>query len=425
MTKVAYPPQPNANGDRCAGKIAFVLLSLIAVSLVVAAWSLLARRFERWRVTAPMFLVLAGIAVGFLTRDVLAESLNTEAAQHIAEVILAVLLFIDATDIRGGLFGSQPRAAVRVLFIAMPLSLALSVALGLWLLPGLGWAVLLVIACVVVPTDFAPAASILRDQRVPERVRNVLNVEAGYNDGIVSPVFIFALALAADGSRAVTPMEALGSAVPQAIKAILVGVAVGAALALLTNAAERRGEMTHQSKRLILVAAPILAYGLSLAVHGNGFVSAFVCGIAFNVVRRSEALGAELELLDDIGFLLSAVMWFVFGASAVLALSFGVSWAMVLFCLLALTVVRMLPVLVAMIGSRFSWPDRLLVGWLGPRGTTSIVFGLLAFNVLTGDDERAVLLTMVIAVLGSVVVHGVGAPAAARAYRGSQTRLAA
>jgi NhaP-type Na+/H+ or K+/H+ antiporter len=425
MTKVAYPPRPNANGDRCAGKIAFVLLSLIAVSLVVAAWSLLARRFERWRVTAPMFLVLAGIAVGFLTRDVLAESLNTEAAQHIAEVILAVLLFIDATDIRGGLFGSQPRAAVRVLFIAMPLSLALSVALGLWLLPGLGWAVLLVIACVVVPTDFAPAASILRDQRVPERVRNVLNVEAGYNDGIVSPVFIFALALAADGSRAVTPMEALGSAVPQAIKAILVGVAVGAALALLTNAAERRGEMTDQSKRLILVAAPILAYGLSLAVHGNGFVSAFVCGIAFNVVRRSEALGAELELLDDIGFLLSAVMWFVFGASAVLALSFGVSWAMVLFCLLALTVVRMLPVLVAMIGSRFSWPDRLLVGWLGPRGTTSIVFGLLAFNVLTGDDERAVLLTMVIAVLGSVVVHGVGAPAAARAYRGSQTRLAA
>jgi NhaP-type Na+/H+ or K+/H+ antiporter len=402
-----------------------VLLSLIAVSLVVAAWSLLARRFERWRVTAPMFLVLAGIAVGFLTRDVLAESLNTEATQHIAEVILAVLLFIDATDIRGGLFGSQPRAAVRVLFIAMPLSLALSVALGLWLLPGLGWAVLLVIACVVVPTDFAPAASILRDQRVPERVRNVLNVEAGYNDGIVSPVFIFALALAADGSRAVTPMEALGSAVPQAIKAILVGVAVGAALALLTNAAERRGEMTDQSKRLILVAAPILAYGLSLAVHGNGFVSAFVCGIAFNVVRRSEALGAELELLDDIGFLLSAVMWFVFGASAVLALSFGVSWAMVLFCRLALTVVRMLPVLVAMIGSRFSWPDRLLVGWLGPRGTTSIVFGLLAFNVLTGDDERAVLLTMVIAVLGSVVVHGVGAPAAARAYRGSQTRLAA
>jgi NhaP-type Na+/H+ or K+/H+ antiporter len=401
-----------------------VLASVIAVALVLVAWSLLARRLERWRVTAPMFLVLAGIAVGLCTQDVLVESLNTDAAQRAAEIILAVLLFVDATDIRGGLFGSQPRAAVRVLFIAMPLSLALSVALGLWLLPGLGWAVLLVIACVVVPTDFAPAPSVLRDERVPERVRDVLNVEAGYNDGIVSPVFIFALVLAGDRSHAATPMEALGSAVPQAVKAILVGVAIGAALAVLTNAAERRGEMTDQSKRLIPVAAPMLAYGSSLAVGGNGFVSAFVCGFAFNYLRRSQAIRAELELLDDIGFLLSAGMWFVFGATAVLALTFGVSWGMLLFCLLALTVVRLLPVLVAMLGSRFSWAERLLVGWLGPRGTTSIVFGLLAFNVLAGEDERAVLMTMVIAVLGSVMLHGVGAPAAARAYRRSQTRLA-
>lgn len=401
-----------------------MLASVIAVALALVAWSLLARRLERLRVTAPMFLVLAGLTVGFFTRDVLAESLNTDTAQHVAEIILAVLLFIDATDIRGGLFGSEPRAAMRVLFIAMPLSLALSVGLGLWLLPSPGWAVLLVIACVVVPTDFAPAATILRDPRVPERVRNVLNVEAGYNDGIVSPVFIFALALAGDNSHAATPMAALGSAVPQAIKAILVGVAVGAALALLTNAAERRGEMTDQSKRLILVAAPMLAYGLSLAVHGNGFVSAFVCGIAFHYLRRADALSAELELLDDIGFLLSAAMWFVFGATAILALTFGVSWGMVAFCLLALTVVRLLPVLLAMLGSTFSWPERLLLGWLGPRGTTSIVFGLLAFNVLVGDDEQEVLLTMVVAVLASVVLHGVGAPAAARAYRRSQTRLA-
>jgi sodium/hydrogen antiporter len=95
----------------------------------------------------------------------------------------------------------------------------------------------------------------------------------------------------------------------------------------------------------------------------------------------------------------------------------------VLFCLLALTVVRLLPVLIAMLGSRFSWPERLLLGWLGPRGTTSVVFGLPAFNVLTDDDERAALMTMVIAVLGSVILHGVGAPAAARAYYRSQTRL--
>jgi len=400
-----------------------VLLSLIAVCVVLAAWALGAARLERMRLTAPMVLVLAGVAVGFTTQDVLADSLNTDAAQHVAEIILAVLLFVDATDIRGGLFGREPRSAVRILFVAMPLSLALSVAAGLWLLPGLSWAVLLIVACVVVPTDFAPAASILRDDRVPVRVRNVLNVEAGYNDGIVSPIFIFALAIAGDRSHADTPIAALGSAVPQAVKAILVGLAVGATLALLINAAERREAMTDQSKRVILVTAPLLAYGLSLALHGNGFVSAFVGGIAFNYLRQSSALRGELALLDDMGFLLSAGMWFVFGAAAVLALSSGVSWTMVVFCLLALTVVRMLPVLIAMLGSPFSWRERLLIGWLGPRGTTSIVFGLLAFNVLVGAAEHAALMTMVVAVLGSVVLHGVGAPAAARAYRNSQTRL--
>ncbi len=88
------------------------------------------------------------------------------------------------------------------------------------------------------------------------------------------------------------------------------------------------------------------------------------------------------------------------------------------------SVIAVALVLVAMLGSGFSWPERLLLGWLGPRGTTSIVFGLLAFNVLTGEDERAVLLTVVIAVLGSVILHGIGAPAAARAYDSSQTKLA-
>ena len=175
-----------------------MLLSLIAFSVVFAAWALSAGRLEKLRLTAPMVLVLAGIAVGFSTSDALAESLNSNTAQRGAELILAVLLFVDATDIRGGLFGRDPRSAMRILFLALPLSLALSVLLGYWLLPGTSWAVLLIIACVVVPTDFAPAESILRDERIPEKVRNLLGVEAGYNDGIVSPVFLFGLALAGD-----------------------------------------------------------------------------------------------------------------------------------------------------------------------------------------------------------------------------------
>lgn len=376
---------------------------------------MLARRLEQWRITAPIFLVLAGVAASFTIARGLADALDGHVAERIAEVILAVLLFVDATDVRGGLFGKHPRPAIRVLFIALPLSLAAAVLLGLWLLPGSGWAMLVVIACVVMPIDFAPAASILRDERIPERVRDLLNVEGGYNDGIVSPLFIFALVLAGDRSNAITPLDALSSAVPQAIKAIAVGSCIGAVLATAANAAGRRQFMNAQSRRLILVAAPLLSYGLSVGIGGNGFVSAFVCGIAIKYLWRTPGIREDLELIDDVGFLLTAVMWFVIGGVAALALT-SVPWHVLVFCLLALTLVRMVPVGVALLGSNFSWPERLLVGWLGPRGTTSIVFALLAFNALQGEAAQESLTMVVVVVLGSVVLHGLGAPAAAHAY---------
>lgn len=393
-----------------------MLLSLIAVSAVLAGWGVLARRMERWRITAPMVIVLAGVVIGLATSDRVADGLNTEIAEHVAEIILAILLFVDATDVRGGLFGYEPKAALRVLFVALPLGIATAVVFGLWLLPGSSWAVLLVIACIVVPIDFAPVSSILRDRRVPERVRDLLNVEAGYNDGIVSPLFIFALVLADQESRADTPLQALEAAVPQAAKAITVGLVVGAGLALAADTAQRRGWTTHQSNRLVLVAAPLLAFGLSLSIDGNGFVSAFVCGIAFKFLRHSDDIRGDLELVDDVGFLLTVGMWFAFGVAAVAIFEVGVTFGAVVFSLLALTVVRMVPVLIGMFGTPFGQAERLLVGGLGPRGTTTIVFGLLAFNVLDQSDEHTVGLVVVLCVLGSVILHGVAAPAVAHAY---------
>jgi NhaP-type Na+/H+ or K+/H+ antiporter len=182
------------------------------------------------------------------------------------------------------------------------------------------------------------------------------------------------------------------------------------------------GLMTGQSRRIIVVLAPALAYTLSLALDANGFVAAFLCGIGYHVLRKSLDAERELELLEDIGFLLTAAMWFVLGGVALIAywradLTVGI----VVFCLLALTLVRMLPVALAMIRSRFSWSERFLLGWLGPRGASSIVFGLLAFNLLGGDVVNTILLIMVVVVLGSVLLHGFGAPAAARAFARAQS----
>jgi NhaP-type Na+/H+ or K+/H+ antiporter len=156
------------------------------------------------------------------------------------------------------------------------------VLLGLWLLPGISLVTVIVIACIVVPIDFAAAPSMMRDWQIPGRVSDLLNVEAGYGDGIISPTFVFALAVADIHVQAVTPWEALSAAVPHAAKAVLIGLCIDGGLALAPNVAERKGLMTEQSKRIIAVAAPALAYTLSLGVNANGFIAAFLCGIGYH-----------------------------------------------------------------------------------------------------------------------------------------------
>ena len=154
---------------------------------------------------------------------------------------------------------------------------------------------------------------------------------------------------------------------------------------------------------------PLLAYGCSVILGGNGFVAAFISGIAYRAARNQQELGDEqLGLLDEVGILAGLVMWFVFGSTSVLLLSLGVEWSIVLYVLLALTLVRIVPVFIALTGSDLSRSDRLLVGAIGPRGTASIVFGLLAFNALDDDFAGETLYAMTLTIIGSLVIHGVG-----------------
>jgi NhaP-type Na+/H+ or K+/H+ antiporter len=307
-------------------------------------------------------------------------------------------------------------------------SLALAALLGWLLFPSLPWAVLLLIACVTVPTDFAPAERVVRDPALSVRVRSTLNVESGYNDGIVSPLFLFALILAGSQTEGRTPLEALATVLPFAVKALVAGVVIGALLGWLMDRAHQAGWVTGQSGRVAVLLAPLLTYTATVAIDGNGFVASFVCGIAFRYVHRllkaarvragrsdraefrADALNSDLHLLEDVTGVLTMTMWFVVGITTVLTFDLGVSWQVVLFCAAVLTAIRLVPVLLAFAGSRLTSRERVLVGALGPRGTTTIVFGLLAFNRLPeGDAANTILVITVVCVLGSVVLHGIGA----------------
>lgn len=388
--------------------------SLVGIAAVLALWALFADRLNRWQVTPALVLVVAGALVGFGTHDDLANRLDTEAVQPVIEMILAFVLFGHATHVRNGFFGGHTRLAMRLLLIAMPISVVAAFGLGWALLPGLEWAALLAIACVVVPVDFAPVTALLHDSRLPARVRDLLNVEEGYTDGVLAPVFAFALLVAGgEHTKAESVTQTVGHGIPQLAVAIVLGLGIGAGVALLANAAQDRHLMTEQSMRVIVVCVPVLTYLINIGLHGNGFIATFLCGIAFNNLRRYRDAPRELGLSDDLTFLLGAVVWFVFGATAWAVLEDGVSPGLVLFCVLVLTVVRFGSVLLAMLGSGLPTVERNLVAGLGPRGTATIVFGLLAYNVLSDRAETTVLSATILVVLGSVVLHGIAGPALA------------
>ncbi|PWK87144.1 sodium/proton antiporter (CPA1 family) [Lentzea atacamensis] len=408
------------------------LILMIAVAIAIRSFA--AARLDRWNLGAPVITVAAGVVIGLVNENSIAIALNTEAMLYLAEIILAVLLFVDATEVRAGrLWGTAPGLAARVLLLAMPLSLVAAMLLGWWLFPGLPWPVLLLLAGVVVPIDFAPAERVVRDRGLSMRVRSVLNVEGGYNDGIISPLFLFALILAGDQTQQRSPLDALATVLPFALKALGVGLLFGAVLALLLSAAHRAGWLTEQSGRIVVLLVPLLTYTATVAVDGNGFVASFICGVTFRYVHRlaksrqlhrspngrelmrAGVLDEDFRLLEDFTTLLTMTLWFVVGVSAVLVFSFGLTWQVVLFCLAALTVVRVLPVQLSLTGSSLSPRERLLVGVLGPRGTTSVVFGLLAFNRLPeGPVADTILAVTVACVLGSVLLHGIGAAPAVR-----------
>ena len=403
------------------------MLPLIVASLaVMLAWTFVAARLARWHISGPLAMVAGGVVAGLAGGTGFAERLDTHIAERIVELVLAVLLFVDATVIRDGFLAGERGAVGRLLFIALPLMVAAAFGAGLPLLPTPSWAVVFVIACVVLPLDFATAPHLLKDRDLPLWVRHVLAVESGYNDGLFSPAFAFAILLIGESGHGGSPEDAVQQAFPAAAYAVLVGVGFGTVTGAVLRRAEKARWSNAESVGVAALLLPVVTYSIALSVGGNGFVAAFLAGIAYKRARigfrgeRSPLPEAEFANVEALGTVASLIVWFVFGAVAVLVFEVGVPGSVILYSVLVLTVVRLVPVYVAMLGTGATFVDRTLLGLVGPRGTTSIVFGLLAYNATRDEDADLTLATMTIVLLGSLVLHGVAVPWAAQRLRAAQ-----
>ncbi len=278
------------------------------------------------------------------------------------------------------------------------------------------------IGALLAPTDAALGQAVVTDRRVPVRVRQALNVESGLNDGLVAPIFAVLLAVVAAGigESAGVAADDRSSWVFYAAQQIglgaLVGIGVGLLAVLVVQRAAERNWTSAAARRLAVLALAVLAWALAGAVGGNGFIAAFVGGLLAGSLTQGVGSGLN-DFLESEGELLSLLVWMIFGGAIAGPMLGELTWQVALYAVASLTVVRMVPVTLALMGTGLRMDTTALLGWFGPRGLASIVYGLAAIATL-GDHGtgRAVLAAVGGTVLLSVVAHGVTAQPLTRWY---------
>ncbi len=337
--------------------------AVFVLALVIFAWAVLSARLARADVSGPAAFVAAGVlfALGPLDDVELAR----ENIKVLAELTLAVVLFSDASRVEARRLRSELSWPVRLLGIGFPLTVLAGFLAALALLD-LPWELAALLAAIVAPTDAALSASLIADGRVPLRVRQSLNVESGLNDGLATPVVVFFLAASTSLLGGAEGAE-LGEALVDALVELALGVAVGGAVGWVGG----------------WLALALVAYLGALLAGGNGFVAAFTAGIAFALVPDD---GDDAELPEIVGELLSLTVWFVFGAVLLLPSVEHLGAGVVVYAVASLTVVRMVPVALALLGGGADRGTVLFLGWFGPRGLASVVFALLTAESLPLTD---------------------------------------
>jgi sodium/hydrogen antiporter len=389
---------------------------IIFAALLVYVFGLFSKLAERSPITGPMIFVAVGILSGPLGFGWLEVTVNAELVRVMAEITLVLILFIDASLIDLPALIRSRGLPLRLLLVGLPLTMGLGILLAWPLFPGLSIWLLALIALILSPTDAALGQAVVKSESVPKWMRQAINVESGLNDGIALPPILLCVAVLAED-----PSRQLGSGFwsafvrSQLVYGPLVGAAVGWLGGRLVDRAARFGWMNDTFQRLASVALAMLAYAGAEEVHGNGFIAAYFAGLLLGV-RSHEVRERLQEFGEAEGQQLALFIFLLFGLILVpMALPYWDLRAW-MYAVLSLTVIRMLPVALSLIGSGIDRPSVGFIGWFGPRGIASILYLILVVGKLGVQKLGYVLSVVVLTVLLSVFAHGVTAVPLAGVY---------
>jgi len=401
-------------------------MTLIAVFItVVFLYSLVSRRLEQTVITAPIVFAAAGALMLLLPSAAQELAIDRKSFLLIAEIGLVMTLFTDAARVAPRLLEKNRGLPVRLLTVGMLLTIALGAVGAMVILGGLSWWEAGIIAAILAPTDAGLGQVIVASDRVPQRIREALNVEAGLNDGLSVPFLMFFIALAAAQHSGGDVTGVLGRFLREQLGyGALIGVVIGLAGGYLLEASRRREWITPPLIQLGVVALPLLCVIASEATHASMFIAAFVAGLAARV-GFSKVGQHSIEFTEDWGQLFNFFVFFLFGVLVAREWN-NFTPAVLLYAVASLTLVRMVPVAIALAGTGLSRTTVLFVGWFGPRGLASIVLGLM-FLEHEADlpGEPTIRLTVMATVLLSIIAHGLSAKPGIDLYARKITALGA
>jgi NhaP-type Na+/H+ or K+/H+ antiporter len=413
----------------------------LVIAAFIVFYGIVSKRLQSTIITDPIVFVIFGFCLSSSVSGLVTDKdhvfINT-----IANLTLILILFSDASRINLRLFWREGGLPMCLLGIGLPLTILAGVFVGVVIFTGLPFWQAAILATILAPTDAALAQAVINSERVPGRIREALNVESGLNDGICFPILLLFISLADSSGMQHTESYWMRFVTFQLILGPVVGIIVGYVGGKVVLWAVNKDWMSGSFQRLSIIGLSLMAFYIADLVGGNGFIAAFFSGLIFGNVARQvcgpiyEFGEAEGELFILLTFMLfgavmvpeviGALNWHIISHAliserreALETLASVLNWHIIIYALISLTIVRMAPVAISLIGKGLSIPSKLYLGWFGPRGAASILYVLLVVDKHNLSGENIIFDVTVITVLLSVFLHGLTAVPGSNAYASS------
>ena len=396
----------------------YLVIAFIGALFLI--YSLTLRQLEKTEVTGPMFFVIGGITLANLVPNNGGElKAGVDLLLPFIELTLSIFLFSDAAKSKLSVLRHSFQYPGLLLFVALPLTLLLGIAVGLFLFAELSLIQAALIAIILTPTDAALSKGLLSSSEVPEKIREGINTESGLNDGLCVPVFLIFILLAKNPESAITTSHVVSVFSRELGIALLVAITSISIFIPSLNFAMRRHYFAQNTSPFLLLGFAMAVFSVTQYLHGSGFIAVFVAGLLFDKFSTKTVRTELIEDSEHIADFTSLMIWCLFGYACAYLVLPKLNFEIVTYALLSTTLIRIIPVMLSLLFTSLNLKERFTFAWFGPRGLASIVFTLMVIDEQIENKFQIASIAMT-TILFSVFIHGISTKPIADSFKNAK-----